>query len=246
MPGGSSSLTSTTLSTLSGSTGSTGSSSGDKLRYISKYLVQVIPSATPKTTKTSSAGKHVSGARILTSEQCTAILQEQEEKKRKEQEEKEKRKMAREQRKIEREEAARKKAEERKAKQEAAKKKAEEKVRKAAEKTAERETRSSKRQNSRSQPASKKQKSTSKETPSLSSTSEASTAMTLIETTAEINTDECCICFRTFADDEREKIGLEYTWIECVCTRWLHEDCIDYDIVVGSECKELLCPYCVV
>ena len=34
--------------------------------------------------------------------------------------------------------------------------------------------------------------------------------------------------------------------MECACKRWLHEDCIDYDIVVGSDGKELLCPYCVV
>ena len=53
------------------------------MRYISKYLVQVIPSATPKTSKTSVAGKRVSGARILTSEQCMAIFPEQEEKRRK-------------------------------------------------------------------------------------------------------------------------------------------------------------------
>ena len=26
----------------------------------------------------------------------------------------------------------------------------------------------------------------------------------------------------------------------------MHEDCIDYDVVVGSDGKELLCPYCVV
>ena len=256
-PGGSSGSTGTpslTLSTPGGSSGSTGTSvsgstgtsSEDKLRYISKYLVQIIPSATPKTTKTSLAGKRVSGARILTSAQCTAILQEREEKKRKEREEKEKRKAAREQKKIEREEAVKKKAKDRKAKQEAAKKKAEEKARKAAEKAAERGTRSSKRQNSRFQPATKKQKSTSKESPSSASTSGAPAATTSTEATAEINTDECCICFRTctFADDEREETGLE--WVECACKRWLHEHCIDYDIVVGSDGKELLCQYCVV
>ena len=31
-----------------------------------------------------------------------------------------------------------------------------------------------------------------------------------------------------------------------MCTRWLHEDCIDYDIVIGSDGKELLCPYYVI
>ena len=64
-----------------------------------------------------------------------------------------------------------------------------------------------------------------------------------MEATAEITIDECCICFRTFADDEREGTGLE--WVECVCSRW-HEDCIDYDTIIGSDDKELLCPHCVV
>ena len=36
--------------------------------------------------------------------------------------------------------------------------------------------------------------------------------MTSTEATVKINTDECCICFHTFADDEREETGLE--WVE--------------------------------
>ena len=107
---------------------------------------------------------------------------------------------------------------------------------------AERETRFSKRQNC-SEPASKRRKSTDKETFSSASISGASTAMTSTEATTDINPNECCICFRTFANDEREETGLE--WMECACTRWQHEDCIYYD-VVGSHGKELLCPYCVV
>ena len=46
---------------------------------------------------------------------------------------------------------------------------------------------------------------------------------------------------RTFADNEKET-GLE--WVECVCTRWLHEQCIDYDIEVDADRRELICPYC--
>ena len=85
---------------------------------ISKYLVQFVP-APPKTK--ASAAKQISGARVLTSAKCAAILEEKEEKKRKDQEEKDKRKSDREQNKKEKEEAAKKKAEERatKAKQSA-------------------------------------------------------------------------------------------------------------------------------
>ena len=49
------------------------------MRYISKYLVQYV--ATPKTTKP--VAQRVSGARILTSSECEAILLERGAKKKK-------------------------------------------------------------------------------------------------------------------------------------------------------------------
>jgi len=48
-----------------------------------------------------------------------------------------------------------------------------------------------------------------------------------------IDTNQCCICYCTFADDEREETGLE--WMECVCMRWLHEQCIDYNVEVDAD-----------
>ena len=80
-----------------------GSSPDRELRYISKYLVQYVPA--PPNTK-ASAAKQISGARVLTNAKCAAILEEREEKKRKEQE-KDKRKADMEQKK-EKEEAAKK------------------------------------------------------------------------------------------------------------------------------------------
>ena len=65
-----------------------------ELRYISKYLVQFVPDAKPK--------KGRSGARVLTSDKCAAILKECKEKKQKEKEEKERRKLMREQKKKKR------------------------------------------------------------------------------------------------------------------------------------------------
>ena len=111
------------------SSASTPGSSGE-LRYISKYLVQYV--STPKTTQP--VAKRVSGARVLTSAQCAAILEEREEKKRKEQEEKEQRKKERGQKKKEREENLKRKAEEKA-------RKAEEKERKRKEKEEERQSR---------------------------------------------------------------------------------------------------------
>ena len=99
-----------------------------ELNYISKYLIQYVP-----TKKTVNNGKRTTGARVLTSDECAKIIFEREEKKRKEQEEKEARKAERELKKKEREEAAKKKAEETARKKEEAAKKKEEAARKKAE-----------------------------------------------------------------------------------------------------------------
>jgi len=68
----------TTPSSTPSSSGTSSSKSDPELRYISKYLVQVI-STTPK--RSTSAAKRVSGARVLTSAKCAAILEEREQKK---------------------------------------------------------------------------------------------------------------------------------------------------------------------
>ena len=78
----------------------------DNLRYISKYLVQFVPDAKPKNKETA---VRISGARVLTSDKCAAILKEREEKIKKQQEEKERRKMEREQQRKEKEEQQKKK-----------------------------------------------------------------------------------------------------------------------------------------
>ena len=57
-----------------------------------------------------------------------------------------------------------------------------------------------------------------------------------------INPNECCVRFHTYQENEIEKTGLD--WVECVCMRWLHEDCIDYVTDVDVNGRELLCPFC--
>ena len=118
----------TTPSSTPSSSGTSTGESDPELRYISKYLVQVISNATPK--RSTSAAERVSGARVLTSAKCAAILEEREQKKKKEIEEKSKRKADREQKKKEKEEAATKKAEERARKAEEAAKKWENRTKK--------------------------------------------------------------------------------------------------------------------
>ena len=53
--------------------------------------------------------------------------------------------------------------------------------------------------------------------------------------------DKCCVCFQAFEEDVQQETGVE--WVQCSCTRWLHEDCI-VDCIVDSSGKERLCPYC--
>ena len=57
-----------------------------------------------------------------------------------------------------------------------------------------------------------------------------------------IDPNQCCVCLQTYEEDEMEKNGME--WVEYVCKRWLHQDCIDYVTNVDVDGKELLCPYC--
>ena len=59
----------------------------------------------------------------------------------------------------------------------------------------------------------------------------------------EININQCAICFRTYNDDIQEETG--EVWIECACGRWVHENCVDYDVVVDARGKERVCPHCV-
>ena len=50
----------------------------------------------------------------------------------------------------------------------------------------------------------------------------------------------CCICFQVYQGDKEDT-----DWIQCACSRWLHEDCIDEeDIIYDVYGRELFCPYC--
>ena len=214
-------------------------------------MVQYVD-ATPKN-RSSDSAKRVSGARVLTSAQCVAILKEKEEQKKKEKEEKERRKLERESKKHEREEALKKRAEERAMK-------AEERKKKAAELAKKREMRTSRKRTAATPSTNQRKKSnTSSKTPEShtgaagsSSSNDKPAATTSVSdeiwrsnsSSTEIDTNECCICFRTFEEDTMEKTGLD--WVECVCGRWLHEECITYNIISDASGRELLCPFCCV
>lgn len=64
------------------------------------------------------------------------------------------------------------------------------------------------------------------------------------ENSDSFDENQCCVCFRTYEEDVVEDTGLD--WLQCACKRWLHEECIDYDIGHDADGNDLLCPFCCV
>ena len=54
----------------------------------------------------------------------------------------------------------------------------------------------------------------------------------------QIDFNRCCMCFEMHADD----VGTGKEWVECQCSRWIYEDCIDDDDVDTEQC--IFCPHC--
>lgn len=63
-----------------------------------------------------------------------------------------------------------------------------------------------------------------------------------LQDSEEIDVNECCMCFGNYVDDIIEGAGAE--WISCACGRWLHEDCIENQVIDTSG-RERFCPFCV-
>ena len=49
------------------------------------------------------------------------------------------------------------------------------------------------------------------------------------------NENQCCVCFEMYD-------SLQGNWVQCSCTRWLHEDCV-LDAIKDADGKVRLCPY---
>jgi len=62
------------------------------------------------------------------------------------------------------------------------------------------------------------------------------------DSSTQCNNDQCCVCFRTYEEDQEEETG--FLWVQCVCQRWIHEDCYS-EVVMDKHGRELICPYCV-
>ena len=155
-------------------------------------------------------------ARLLTSAEALAQLEQKERKKKEALEEKERKK-------AERMEKKRRREDEQKRKREEQQKKAEIKAKNAAQKKLK---------------VSQKSDSTSSE--ACASAPPKKRACKQRETENEINTDMCCVCCVLYSEDIN---GSGSDWIECACGRWLHEDCAE-GCIVGADGRERFCPFC--
>jgi len=57
-----------------------------------------------------------------------------------------------------------------------------------------------------------------------------------------IDPDTCCMCFVRYEDDVLEGFGAE--WINCRCDRWMHEDRVE-ETVMDSDGQQRFCTFCV-
>lgn len=188
-------------------------------------------------------------ARVLTSDECWSLYKVKEEKKKCEAEEKEKRKQERERKKREKEIEQRRKAEERIRRTEE-----KEKKRKQAEEEKEKKRKQAEEEKAKKslQHKAVTGKKRSREVTTETSTNEGH--LNLVEGGSKITsrrtlhkrskvtmdssifTDLCCVCFSSFEEDE----GTGREWLQCICSRWIHEDCV----VPNPNGENKLCPIC--
>lgn len=172
-------------------------------------------------------------ARVLTSSECLRLMLEKEEEKKKVAQEKERRKQERELKK--------------KQKEEEQKRKAEEKIRKAAEREAAKalkEAAKAEREAAKVEREKKKELQKSRESGKKRQACPVGTIPRpkrnkLKENVDDsINADLCCVCFGSYQED----VGTGREWLQCSCSRWIHEDCVDDEDV--EEDSGRLCPLC--
>ena len=171
--------------------------------------------------------------RVLTSSECLCLLLEKEEEKKRVAQEKERRKQERELKKQ---------------KEEEQKRKAEEKVRKAAEREAAKALKEAAKadreaaklaEREKKKELQKSRESGQKRQPCPVATTIRPKRNKLKENVDDsINADLCCVCFGSYQED----VGTGREWLQCSCSRWIHEDCVDYEDVEQDNGR--LCPLC--
>ena len=170
----------------------------------------------PTFTKTNTKGKTKPGAaRVLTSDQSLALLEEKERKKHEEEEAKERRKVEREKKRIAREAENKRKSEERQ--------------RKALEREEKKKLQQRKRE-MKQRKSSRKSGESSKSERGLQN--------------EEISSNECAVCLGAYEDELDANGQPLYEWVQCTsekCGKWMHQDCLDVDdmLYVCGVCENV-------
>ena len=172
-------------------------------------------------------------ARVLTSDECLAMLEEKKLKRQHEAMEKERRKQQKNDKRREREEEANKKAAERQQK----KQRREEQLRKKADEKAQRDAERARKLAVKTSHSTDKQNMKSKRASKLAEKFSEPTLSREDSISNEITDEHCCVCFGMFSDDT----GTGREWIQCSCSRWLHEDCI-LEVLTDASGQERVCP----
>jgi len=190
-------------------------------------------------------------ARVLTSAECLKALQEKENEKRRKAEEKEQRKLERIEKKKQREEEMKKKQEERARRKDQVNRKRKGNNSGHGQPIAKRpspeiDTGASSCSTTSCPGASRRPEKSTESVDDDGSSSSTTTCLGASRKSKkstesvddEIDVNRCCVCFGTFTDD----VGTGREWLQCKCTRWIHEECIDDDDVNIDLSK--LCPLC--
>ena len=209
---------------------------------LANYLVHPVQSTTPTAPKRS-----VPQARLLTSDENLALLEQKENAKKMALLEKEKRKIEPAEKKQKRQEVLRQRKADRA-------RKAEEKARLQQEKAKKQPTRGRKKSTVTDDVTASDAAITTTTAAIVSTTVSTVTSVpstsiplttdcdTTQSTSEVIDPNKCCMCFVTYEDDVLDGAGAE--WISCKCGRWLHEDCVE-DVVKDSTGDERYCSFCI-
>ena len=202
---------------------------------VSKYLT-LPPGASPSIPKT------MPRARLLTSTDAMAQMEEKERKKKQALEEKERRKIEREDRKRQREEEQKRKAEERERKSKERAKKVKQAVENKNKKKSRNATLETQKANTSAPILSADENEAGPSCLKEPSRKKPRRDALPSSTDSEIDFNVCCMCFGTYSEDVANGDGRD--WIECACGRWLHEDCAE-DCLLNKDGKEMFCHSCI-
>ena len=69
--------------------------------------------------------------------------------------------------------------------------------------------------------------------PRLGTDADVPSSSHTVTTSPNVDENVCCVCFSMYLEDEEDN-----DWVQCACSRWLHEVCIT-EVIIDNNGKEL-------